>query len=341
MTQPHEIISSPGPEKQDRRGRRRGPGIGYVRGGIFLYVVFLAVLFLMCSTDLIIREPEKEIYQVAVIIEDARDDNYGNFRKGMDQAAVELNADVRFITLYEKLDAAQQMEMILREQQDGTDALIVVPADEKQVIAALASKQVTTPVVLLGSELMGEGVAGVVAVDYKEMGAVAARQIIGHTPKDCPVLILEDREKKSDMSRRFQEGAAKELEDAGYNYETVESLEGRVRAGEGENAVILAENPQILTEAARILADNPHLSEHILGLYGRGTTMQILNDLDRGVITGVCAADDFGIGYLSVCMAVRALEESGSQRPVTMECWYIEKEDLKDPVFEAMLYPIE
>ena len=81
---------------------------------VVLYVVFLAVLFLMCSTDLIIREPEKEIYQVAVIIEEARDDNYGNFRKGMDQAAMEFNADVRFITLYEKLNAEEQMELIDR-----------------------------------------------------------------------------------------------------------------------------------------------------------------------------------------------------------------------------------
>ena len=51
---------------------------------IFLYLIFLVVLFLMCSTDLIIREPEKEVYRVAVIIEDVRDENYGNFRKGMD-----------------------------------------------------------------------------------------------------------------------------------------------------------------------------------------------------------------------------------------------------------------
>ena len=56
---------------------------------LLLYMVFLMVLFLMCSTDLIIREPEKEVYQIAVIIEDIRDDNYGNFKKGMDQAAVE------------------------------------------------------------------------------------------------------------------------------------------------------------------------------------------------------------------------------------------------------------
>ena len=57
---------------------------------IVLYMIFLLVLFLMCSTDLIIREPEKEIYQVAVIIEDVRDDQYSNFRRGMEQAAVEF-----------------------------------------------------------------------------------------------------------------------------------------------------------------------------------------------------------------------------------------------------------
>ena len=68
---------------------------------IFLYIVFLVVLFLMCSTDLIIREPEREIYQIAVIIEDVRSDNYSNFRKGMEQAAMEFNVDVHFITLYE------------------------------------------------------------------------------------------------------------------------------------------------------------------------------------------------------------------------------------------------
>ena len=117
---------------------------------LFCYMIFLVVLFLMCSTDLIIREPEQEVYQIAVIIEDASDNNYSNFRKGMDQAAVELNADVRFITLYEKLEPDQQIEFIMREQQDGADALIVAPVDEQKLFDALSQKQITVPTVLLG-----------------------------------------------------------------------------------------------------------------------------------------------------------------------------------------------
>ena len=68
-----------------------------------VYVVCLVVLFLMCSTDLIIREPEREIYQIAVIIEDVRSDNYGNFRKGMDQGAAEFNAAAGILRISQRM----------------------------------------------------------------------------------------------------------------------------------------------------------------------------------------------------------------------------------------------
>ena len=84
-----------------------------------LYGMVLAVLFLLSSTDLIIKEEAAEVYPVSVIIGDTSDENYVNFRKGMERAAIELNGDVSFITLYEKGSAVQQRELILRELADG------------------------------------------------------------------------------------------------------------------------------------------------------------------------------------------------------------------------------
>ena len=72
-----------------------------------------------------------------MIIEDVRSDNYSNFRKGMDLAAAELNADVQLITLYEKLDVKEQMDLMDREQQDGTDALIVIPDTRYRELSSL------------------------------------------------------------------------------------------------------------------------------------------------------------------------------------------------------------
>ena len=66
------------------------------------YGLILVLLFLLSSTDLIIKEKETQVYVISVIIEDSSDDNYVNFRKGMDRAAIDLNADVSFITLYDK-----------------------------------------------------------------------------------------------------------------------------------------------------------------------------------------------------------------------------------------------
>ena len=303
---------------------------------IVLYIVCLVVLFLMCSTDLIIREPERQIYQIAVIIEDVRSDNYSNFRKGMDLAAAELNADVQLITLYEKLDVKEQMDLMDREQQDGTDALIVVPVEEEQVSA----KQMTIPVILMRAGVAEAAGAGNVIVDYEKMGEQLAREILKEQPADVPVYVLTDPAGQSDMDRLFLKGSDAVFQEAGRSVQRI--LRGEEErfyttleqpGTEAQKVVILAENQDILTEAAGVVAGSEAVADAVGGLYGRGTTMAILNYLDRGVITGICVTDEFSVGYYSVREAVRALEGAGSV-PTVMESYYIDKKDLRDPAFE-------
>lgn len=310
---------------------------------IVLYIVCLVVLFLMCSTDLIIREPERQIYQIAVIIEDVRSDNYSNFRKGMDLAAAELNADVQLITLYEKLDVKEQMDLMDREQQDGTDALIVVPVEEEQVSA----KQMTIPVILMRAGVAEAAGAGNVIVDHEKMGELLAREILEEQPADVPVYVLTDPAGQSDMDRLFLKGSDAVFQEAGRSVQRiVRGEEERFftmleqPGAEAQKVVILAENQDILTEAAGVMAGSEAVADAVGGLYGRGTTMAILNYLDRGVIMGICVTDEFSVGYYSVREAVRALEGAGSV-PTVMESYYIDKKDLRDPAFEKMLFPIE
>ena len=79
-----------------------------------LFGVVLVFLFLLSSTDLIIKEEERRIYPISVIVEDTSDASYVNFRKGMDRAAIEKNADVSFITLYEEENISQQLALMTR-----------------------------------------------------------------------------------------------------------------------------------------------------------------------------------------------------------------------------------
>ena len=93
--------------------------------------VFLVLLFLMSSTDLIIKERAVQIDSISVILSEDTDDYYQNFRKGMEKAATDLRSDVRLITLYDRKDQDQQVELTTREIRDGAGAVVIEPAVRK------------------------------------------------------------------------------------------------------------------------------------------------------------------------------------------------------------------
>lgn len=314
-----------------------------------LYAGALVLLFLASSTDLIIKERKNQVYPVSVIIEDSVDDNYVNFRKGMDQAAAELNADVSFITLYDRNDVEQQMEMISREQQDGVRALIVSPVDEKSLAQGIADKRVTVPLVLMNSDLAGDQISAVITPDYDRMGRQLAEQVASAHDVDIPVYLFGTKD-RNDITGRFESGVRSALEEKGFQVVLYEkqgegdfrkTIEELVYPG-GRNVVIVALEPESLLETAEILADSSVYASCVEGLYGRGTNLSILNGLDSGLINGICVTDDFSAGYQSVKKAVEIITEgSYQQEPVMQESFYIEKEDLRRKEFEKMLYPIE
>lgn len=314
-----------------------------------LYAGALVLLFLASSTDLIIKERKNQVYPVSVIIEDSVDDNYVNFRKGMDQAAAELNADVSFITLYDRNDVEQQMEMISREQQDGVRALIVSPVDEKSLAQGIADKRVTVPLVLMNSHLAGDQISAVITPDYDRMGRQLAEQVASAHDVDIPVYLFGTKD-RNDITGRFESGVRSALEEKGFQVVLYEkqgegdfrkTIEELVYPG-GQNVVIVALEPESLLETAEILADSSVYASCVEGVYGRGTNLSILNGLDSGLINGICVTDDFSAGYQSVKKAVEIITKGiYQQEPVMQESFYIEKEDLRRKEFEKMLYPIE
>lgn len=314
-----------------------------------LYAGVLVLLFLASSTDLIIKERKSEVYPISVIIEDSVDDNYVNFRKGMDQAAAELNADVSFITLYDKNDVEQQMELISREQQDGARALIVSPVDEKTLEQGIADKRVTVPLVLVNSALAADQVSAVITPDYDQMGRQIAEQVAAAHTADVPVYLLGTKSRNT-ITRRFENSVRTALEETGFSvilYEKQEegdfrkTIEELVYPG-GQNVIIVALEPESLLETAQILADSSVYASYVEGVYGRGSNLSILNGLDSGLIRGVCVTDDFSAGYQSVKKAVEIITKGNyQQEPVLQESFYIEKEDLRRKEYEKMLYPIE
>jgi len=150
----------------------------------------LVFLFLLSSTDLIIKEKKIEIYPVSVIIGDTSDDNYVNFRKVADKAAEEYSGEVSFITLYEKGDADQQIELVQREISDGASAVVLIPVKPVECVKRMDDMVLISPAVILGSLPPNDQVKSGISPDYEEEGRMLGQAIAAENPPDIPVWIF-------------------------------------------------------------------------------------------------------------------------------------------------------
>lgn len=313
-----------------------------------IYAVMLVFLYLLSSTNLFIKEKKNEIYPISLILDDETDEYCQNFKKGVDRAAVELNADVSLITLYEGEDADSQIARMAREQQDGAKALVVMPVDETALEEALADKRLQIPLVLVNAELPRDKVSSVVSTDQDALGRKLAEEMIKENGTKVPYYLFYTS-RQSSARTHFQNGLEAVLTEQGCDIKRFgrhgdgsfrKAVEELVYPKAGQ-AVIAALDAQALLETAKILADSSVYREHVKGLYGSGTNTAILNFLDRGVISGLCVTDDYNAGYLSVRRAIELLSNQNPPAETVLKSFYIQKEDLRKPEFEKMLYPIE
>ena len=122
-------------------------------------ILLLVMLYLLSSTDLIIKEKKREICRISVIIDNVNDNYYGSFRAGMDMAEKKYQADVNFITLYAENDEEQQEELIVREIKDGANAIILAPVREDLAVMKLDEISPGCPVIFLGPTAINSSVA--------------------------------------------------------------------------------------------------------------------------------------------------------------------------------------
>lgn len=311
------------------------------------YALVLVLLFLMSSTDLIIKEKEPEIYPISVIIDDTTDDFYVNFKKGVDQAARDTHVDVSFITMYEHGQSDQQIERVTREIQDGTRAVILAPADEKAVTKALDENVIKGPVVIVNSELSHNKIAANISEDYYESGRTLAMHVAEKTQADMPVYILTEGLKGSARTRAY-DGVMLVLEQNGYETRLVEIESEEAyhsmmadMATKEQKAVLLALDMKSLTDIARLLDDSTDYHNDVEGVYGLGCNLSVLNFLDDGMIDGIVVTNEFIQGYLSIQKAVENIRSLSVPETIKTEHFYIEREDIRNKEFQKLLYPID
>lgn len=292
---------------------------------LVLVALAAAVALTLAWPQLPFARREAEPVEVSVILRGTDGSDWANARLGMEQAAGELRAEVRIVTLSAENDAAEQARLMGYEAQRGADVLVVIPAGELPA-------EPGAPVITLESA----GGAASVCSDNEALGRALAAAALVDAPAG-PVLLVNSAPGSAGVSARLAAAKAA-LEEAGV--ETAETAPAEkahleTTLAETDAAAVLLFEPSA-TEAA---ADAKEKLECSVPLYGVGSTGAIAAALERGTLSASGVWSEFAAGYLAVEGAVHAARGEDWQ-PQTLDFFILRGEDIYEPDNQKLLFPV-
>ena len=145
-----------------------------------------------------------EVVEISVIFREVDAVHWENTKMGMEQAAQEAGAELRFLYLTRPNDAEEQIEIMRREAVRGAQALIVIPVSDA-CVETLSKEQSDLPIISM--ESCAPGAAACIAPDQAALGSALAQEIIEDGIPN-QVLLLDTAKDNSAVTQRLDAAQA-------------------------------------------------------------------------------------------------------------------------------------
>lgn len=295
---------------------------------IVLGLLAAAMVVSLMIPESLLTPPGPKRVEISILLRQGDSVVWSTARQGMEQAAEDLGAELRFLTLEAEGGGSSQVELLRRQAEMDVDAAVVIPADCAALEQLLDDWQ-GLPVVTLESQV--EGARAFVGTDDEAVGRMLAQQVAGSCQSSGRVLLVDAFPGCAGPSRRL-ESAKTALETAGFASEVCSELTAEILEGA---AAVLCFEPVSLEQAAALAAQ---CEERPL-VYGAGVSASVVASLETGGIAAAIAWSDYAAGYLAVSQAAAAArgEQAESQTlPVTL----VKEGETYDKDHQRLLYPV-
>ena len=305
---------------------------------LVLPLIGLSVLFCLLAFAPGEKHSQPPLLEMSVILRDG-DGGVSTMRKGMEQAAEDLNVELRFLTPAEDNNAAEQVQLLEREVAGGAPAVVLLPADREllsgAVSAAAAGK---TTLVTVETDMTAWGAAASVSMDHQVLGKALGTAAMHGVPAGGTVLLLDSLPGDNGIRERL-EAAREVLEREGrqvreYRWSGDEALFADILRIERPGAIIAFE--------AAALAEVAELSrgENFPLLYGCGSTTGIAAALEKGRVTAIAAVNVFSAGYLAVEAAASLARHEDWTGAPTVAFSVVRQETMYESDNQKLLFPV-
>lgn len=304
---------------------------------LVLPLIGLSVLFCLLAFAPGEKHSQPPLLEMSVILRDG-DGGVSTMRKGMEQAAEDLNVELRFLTPAEDNNAAEQVLLLEREVTGGAPAVVLLPADRELLSGAVSAAAGKTTLVTVETDMTAWGAAASVSMDHQALGEALGTAALHGVPAGGTVLLLDSLPGDNGIRERL-EAAREVLEREGrqvreYQWSGDETLFADILRIERPGAVIAFE--------AAALAEVAELSrgENFPLLYGCGSTTGIAAALEKGRVTAIAAVNVFSAGYLAVEAAASLARHEDWTGAPTVAFSVVRQETMYESDNQKLLFPV-
>jgi ribose transport system substrate-binding protein len=287
-----------------------------------------------------------------VVIPKSEDQDYWKFvRRGVERAIAEAgNVHLIWRGPAYNDDTDQQIRIVERYTEPGTDAILLCPTDRDKLVPPVkAAAEKGIPVIVFDSALAGTAHRGFVATNNRAAGRLAAQAVVADEGLEGNVLILRTT-MGSDSTDQRAEGFLEELRSVAPRTQVLADVWGGGSTGKTYHAAL-----ELLAKWQRptaIFAVNESATEGMLQaltekglagqvpLWGFDSAPPLLDALDRGQIRGLVVQDPDSMGYQAVKMALEVL---GGANLKSAERWtdavLVTRANRNQPQIQKLLVP--
>lgn len=300
-------------------------------------IFLLVFLFLLSSTDILVRERKVEILRIAVLTDASAGRQLENFRAGVAKAAAEWNVDVSFSSIADMQTGEEKRAAVQRELETGCRGIVLQCGDSHQAGEALEGVPVGVPVVLYDSEADSARIRARVGGDAEEESRLLAEAVLAGREKGESVTIVEPV-RESWYMEQLHELTEARLRQAGV-------LVRRVPLGEAAAETLMkgmaAQGGNILvTGDVSVLQALGRANTERLPVYGAGFSGAVQELLEDGAVCGTVVHRDYEAGYLAVEEAARVLQGKGvAEETIIVESVLVTGETLCEKNVESVVFP--
>lgn len=303
-----------------------------------LPLVGLSVLFWLLAFAPGEKHHQPALLEMSVILRDG-DGAVSTMRKGMEQAAKDLNVELRFLTPSEDNSAAEQVELLEREVAGAAPAILLIPSDRETLGSAVSAAAGKTTLVTLETDMSAWGAAAAISADHQALGEALGTAALNGVPAGGTVLLLDSLPGDNGIRQRL-DAAKAVLEREGRQVRICRWTCGVTSCAD----ILRIERPgAVIAFEAAALSDMAELSKGDTAfplLYGCGSTSGIAAALEKGRVTAITAVNAFSAGYLAVEAGAKLARHENWTGVSTVGFSIVRKETMYDSDNQKLLFPV-